>query len=386
MSNLLCPFCGFESPDSYELALHVEINHIEDSPFATRDDHDDTSATTVATVDKEQSSEDASLSLARELQAVEEAEERRKRWDNDASEEVAYALQQEESALSRRQERTAATTEDEDFPYVECPDEDCSEFIHLSELNEHLDLHSASGHSLGADISDSIANQHSSDPDTDQEHSLQTDLRTYFTSSNGDMRNHKENDRPATTANVGQKRAQTITQNGKPISRLGRSELGPYCYEDRMPTWLYNKLKRGPPMRKVQLIDKDGSLVTEEKCDNQISGIVSVLGKLSQGSNPKTKTYLCHPSVQHVFKERNEGGFCGYRNIQMLISYMQGSKADGHDLFGKGLPSTLQIQDMIEDAWDKGICLNGRAETGGVRGTRKWIGTPEVSGLSWVTA
>lgn len=33
---------------------------------------------------------------------------------------------------------------------------------------------------------------------------------------------------------------------------------------------------------------------------------------------------------------------------------------------------------MIEDAWDAGINLEGRIETGGIRGTRKYIGTPEV--------
>ncbi len=33
---------------------------------------------------------------------------------------------------------------------------------------------------------------------------------------------------------------------------------------------------------------------------------------------------------------------------------------------------------MIESAWDKGINDTGRIETGGIRGTRKYIGTPEV--------
>ena len=33
---------------------------------------------------------------------------------------------------------------------------------------------------------------------------------------------------------------------------------------------------------------------------------------------------------------------------------------------------------MIESAWDKGINDTGRVETGGIRGTRKYIGTPEA--------
>ena len=34
---------------------------------------------------------------------------------------------------------------------------------------------------------------------------------------------------------------------------------------------------------------------------------------------------------------------------------------------------------MIERAWDMGFNVNGRIETGGICGTRKYIGTPEVS-------
>ena len=33
---------------------------------------------------------------------------------------------------------------------------------------------------------------------------------------------------------------------------------------------------------------------------------------------------------------------------------------------------------MIEQAWDMGFNSSGRIETGGIKGTRKYIGTPEV--------
>ena len=39
------------------------------------------------------------------------------------------------------------------------------------------------------------------------------------------------------------------------------------------------------------------------------------------------------------------------------------------------------MQTWIEAAWDQGINQLGRQETGGIKGTRKWIGTPEVSTL-----
>lgn len=39
----------------------------------------------------------------------------------------------------------------------------------------------------------------------------------------------------------------------------------------------------------------------------------------------------------------------------------------------------LDLQELIESAWDRGINTTGKVETGGIRGTRKYIGTPEVS-------
>jgi zinc finger-containing ubiquitin peptidase 1 len=75
----------------------------------------------------------------------------------------------------------------------------------------------------------------------------------------------------------------------------------------------------------------------------------------------------------------SRGGFCGYRNIQMMVSYIVGSGSYGVEQLGNQIPSIFDIQDYIETAWDQGINSKGRIETGGVRGTRKYIGTPEVS-------
>ncbi|OAR00538.1 hypothetical protein LLEC1_00503, partial [Akanthomyces lecanii] len=50
----------------------------------------------------------------------------------------------------------------------------------------------------------------------------------------------------------------------------------------------------------------------------------------------------------------------------------------GPRAFPDGVPNILQLQDQIEDAWDNGCNSRGRAETGGIIGTRKFIGTQEV--------
>lgn len=132
-------------------------------------------------------------------------------------------------------------------------------------------------------------------------------------------------------------------------------------------------------------------------------GVIEVLGQLLD-ENPTTSwAYLCHPSIQHISKLKREGkapprrrspavlilgiasdlplgGFCGYRNIQMLSSYIVGARAQGHEHFHRRIPSIFKIQDFIEQAWDMGINARGRIETGGVKGSRKYIGTPEVRG------
>lgn len=62
-----------------------------------------------------------------------------------------------------------------------------------------------------------------------------------------------------------------------------------------------------------------------------------------------------------------------------MISYIQETRAEGYQQFLGPIPNIFQLQEMIETAWDRGYNASGRAETGGIRGTRKFIGTPEVT-------
>ncbi|KAL7797433.1 peptidase family C78 domain-containing protein [Trichoderma ceciliae] len=107
------------------------------------------------------------------------------------------------------------------------------------------------------------------------------------------------------------------------LSRLGTLQLGKYAHEEEMPVWL------------IKLLETEGDL-------------------------------------------RAVGGFCGYRNIQILTSHIIGTHVTGWEQLGYDIPNIFQIQDLIETAWDRGYNARGRAETGGIRGTRKYIGTPEA--------
>lgn len=117
--------------------------------------------------------------------------------------------------------------------------------------------------------------------------------------------------------------------------------------------------------------------------------------------NPETDlAYLCHPAVCHITKLRYEGvtslpvsivyleltkdlgSFCGYRNIQMLISHLLEAHELGPEVFPGGMPNIFELQDRIEQAWDNGYNIRGRIETGGIKKTRKFIGTLEVCSQS----
>ena len=136
-----------------------------------------------------------------------------------------------------------------------------------------------------------------------------------------------------------------------------------------MPDWLYRLLE------------------DEEKhhLEGAPSGFTSILGKLLEQDRDVESAYLCHTAVHYIgkikVKGKDEGhDFCGYRNIQMLLSYLTATRAQGLEGFADGIPTIWEIQHMIEEAWDQGFNESGRVQTGGIKGTRKHIGTPEVCG------
>ncbi|KAK5109425.1 hypothetical protein LTR62_006984 [Meristemomyces frigidus] len=161
-----------------------------------------------------------------------------------------------------------------------------------------------------------------------------------------------------------------------PPGRLGRRELGPHAFEKRMPDQVRRHLLNDAQPRQINGIGTDGKLVRRTLIENETAGLIPVLADLCSRDRGTEITYLCHPSVKHVSKLRCDGNFCGYWNIQMLLTYI---RATGALPDMRRTPDVLQIQDTIEQAWDNGIVAHGRNETGGIRGTRKWIGTSEAA-------
>ncbi|KAE8147368.1 DUF1671-domain-containing protein [Aspergillus avenaceus] len=159
--------------------------------------------------------------------------------------------------------------------------------------------------------------------------------------------------------------------------RLGRTELGPYAHEKQMPSWLRKLLEIGTKSIRSRGVTSGGTIQGHRKARNEASGIIPTLVRLCKEDRSVRRAFLCSAKVLQVSKIPNEGGFCGYRNIQMQISYIRECRYPGYEQFPETLPTILQLQDMIENAWDQGFNSVGRIETGGIRGTRKYIGTPE---------
>ena len=135
-----------------------------------------------------------------------------------------------------------------------------------------------------------------------------------------------------------------------------------------MPNWMKDRLQRRTISQLLPTSPSDMRTIFTE------------LERDCQEDQSIQRAYLCRTGVKYVIMKPELEGLGGYHNIQMMISYLLATRySQCHEYFQGRLPTVLKLQDLIEEAWDKGINSHGRIETGGIRGTRKWIGTPEVT-------
>ncbi|MCJ1260216.1 hypothetical protein MMC22_000075 [Lobaria immixta] len=277
--------------------------------------------------------------------------------------------------------------------YFQC---DCGEVVMLPEFNSHMALHESEETTVDEAAPAAILDHGRSLKKENLARASMADIGTYPSKSSSSKSHVKHRSRASKDnshhgvkdfvgvllgSNSSPSRPKAVRAKHKAPRRLGKAELGPHADEDQMPGWLRKQLTAGPPVTVMNKIDYNGNLVRVESMANEIRGTMAVLNQLCEQDRTLSKVYLSHPDVRHVVKMSKEGGFCGYRNIQMMISFIQDAKSQGYQHFSGKLPSILELQDAIERAWDKGINDAGRIETGGIRGTRKYIGTPEAQAL-----
>ncbi|KAF5879623.1 putative peptidase family c78 protein [Botrytis fragariae] len=325
--EMLCPFCGFKTESEYQIMLHLETLHAEgQSPFVAKD-----SASVVAMVNQ----------------------------DN--------------------------------VNYADCPIDGCGEMVLFDELDNHVEMHGEEDGNMDLDTPASGSSRQEVKNGAGKDASFGTKLTHALRNID---HGHDYEPREPPPAQAGTKawrdilkmpditlKSQSKPPPAKGTRQLGKAELGPHAHEKQMPSWLVKLLQADGQYKTINRINADGQLRRVKYCPNQADGIIPVLSQLLDQDRSVSYAYLCDPAVLHVSKLMREGGFCGYRNIQMMCSYIVKSQFPGHKVLGDVVPTIFDIQEYIESAWDQGINSQGRIETGGIRGTRKYIGTPDAQAM-----
>jgi Peptidase family C78 len=419
-----CPFCGKSFPAYQYLAGHIERRHTDDSESLAREDYDDESQSWSASPEpRAAQDDDGPPPPTRPAPAAPEAESDDALEGADGSEEGSF-FEYGCCPLEECEEQVPLSEMDEHIEFHQMQMALNGSQPQTTPSEHHSSISSANGESYHSTHTSFYA------PDSSKHATPSSVLPSDAEPPSFPAKPREESDRRATGPSptsgkmaqrrdpqqlrrrapnrVGgflgrlfesrdsgrpQRHRRSRQQRSRSNLRLGvswssasglrsnvqqPSELGPHAYEGRMPKWLLDQLVKGPKIKNINTIGRDGRLIQEELIENETSGIVPILARLSELDPRVQYAYYCHPDVIHISKMNREGGFCGFRNLQMQISYIQGAKAQGHEHFGEYAPGILQLQDWIEEAWSNGIHEISKQQFGRLKGTRKWIGSSEV--------
>nr|POE56777.1 zinc finger with ufm1-specific peptidase domain protein [Quercus suber] len=296
------------------------------------------------------------------------------------------------SASSSDLARSSTSSADSPVPgdlWTKCTWPGCGQYILLSGIHHHLERHETWQAGYEADGEPSHRRSHSScrtpsSPTKTQKRSRPspTDPRSisllrYFSGVSTHGRASSSSSSPLHSSRSSRvpPRVKNLRQPQRP-GRLGKRELGPFAFEQTMPDRVRRHLLNDARPQTVNRIRSDGRLERHTTIPNETPGLIPVLADLCARESDTIATYLCDPSTRHIRKIQCDGNFCGYWNIQVLLTYLRRHHPGLRGL--SELPNVLQIQDAIEQAWGNDICVYGQVETGGIRGSRKWIGTHEA--------
>ncbi|KAM0787250.1 hypothetical protein ACM66B_006486 [Microbotryomycetes sp. NB124-2] len=123
-----------------------------------------------------------------------------------------------------------------------------------------------------------------------------------------------------------------------------------------------------------------------------VGGLVPVLATLLSRAHKEGRTrsaYLASDRTLHIGSRLMDAGWsCGYRNIQMFLSSVRHLEqyARLSATLPLAIPSILDLQQIIEQAWSEGYDPLGAAHFGNkLVKSRRWIGTTEAyAALTWL--
>lgn len=370
-----CPWCGFSTHDTYAIQLHIEEQHTVDSPFAVRrfsPDNSHRGGRSIADFDPRSETSERWIKCTRRGcgQYIAEAN-----IDDHMNMHDAASAHTEPAYASRSGTVSPRVLNGSGYARPQVSSEKAPSQISLpksstSSRSGSWRRPSIRAQSVAPSSKSSVSGKSRvSQASSEKARSEVSTARTSVTSKSGSASSVYAG------SSVGPKDAlKDHPKNG----RLGTKDLGPYAYEKSMPLQVRRVLENASRPSYECRIGPNGRLLREAIIYNETPRPVPILADLS-AADPNIETaYFCHKSVKHVHRLKCDGNFCGYWNIQMLLSYRL-AKIEDPAHGNLPLPSVLEIQDTIEAAWDAGICSFGRTETGGIRNTRKWIGTHEAA-------
>ena len=116
-------------------------------------------------------------------------------------------------------------------------------------------------------------------------------------------------------------------------------------------------------------------------------GLMPMLRSCLESSLERYSVVVISGTIEHFEskKDVDMGWGCGWRNIQMLCSYLLSEDAEVREaVFGSAgfVPDIPALQTWMEIAWAKGFDVpGGEYFNWKIRGTNKWIGTTEGAAL-----
>ncbi|KAG0246690.1 peptidase family C78-domain-containing protein [Mortierella sp. GBAus27b] len=257
---------------------------------------------------------------------------------------------------------------------IDCEAPGCGAKVHILEMPEHMDRHLAEQFQTQEDTVESSKRPHNAlgRPDGRRSWSQTPDTRDFTENSPRKVpRRTSPTFQAHETVENGIKMP-TQTTMDKFFRMLDREPGSPGPKESRSRWSLFAPKPPPGPIQMPGLIAKARMLLEVSK---------------TQGITKQA--YLADPSVVLCRGDQADRGWgCGYRNIQMMLSYVTRQPVtneeshEGRDNTDPGLghiPTIAELQNQIEFAWANGFDPSGASQLRGkVAGTRKWIGTTEA--------
>lgn len=241
----------------------------------------------------------------------------------------------------------------EDDFNIPCEAQDCNMMVHIRDMAEHMDMHFA----------EQIQGNHNS-------------KRAYNPEDSPSGKRAKTNSTDTPTPNP---------EPAKEEKRTGQTTMDGFLTHSPREPKTPSSGPSSPTQSRLSFVQEPTSPST-----TGITGLIDktrILLETSLAQGVTEQAYLADPSAVFFQSDKTDRGWgCGYRNIQMLLSYVVGqtdatatTSTSSAAAITSNVPTIPELQRQLEYAWTNGFDAQGAAQLNHkVEGTKKWIGTTEA--------